>query len=580
MKKSNMNLNHKDKHFFPSFIKINNNFGKMKIALNHFFKHIDNVTFVIILILYTIEVLSVLQWGIPGIRIPVAYDLDESATLLSVYDIMHHFTNNMPGSAFGPMFFYLQTGIFLAPFYFLHIIDIKAFTHALIYTPAALVEMHRIFIVLRLGSLFINICTLILIYKICKYELKINSLLAVILFITIPVWMIWSVIYRYDVGVVFWIICTLYTLLRYMKNPTRKLYWLNGLIIGFALSTKPTAFPLVPLYIIAYFLFSRRFLKQLSTLCIGLFIICLTFCIVGIPDVLLLGANWGDYVHANITSDTYVYGIPWYIYLLFLHYPLVLGYGLYILFLVTCIYFILQARNIVQNYKQDKNKVFIFLISGFLLFAVSLALLKSHAVGAKLFVILPFLVLLSTYAASDILKKYHAYKFLIYIFLACIICIQGVQAYAWYSFIHHIDIRATSSDWISQHIKKSTTFGIEGIPVYQGIPNVLLLDYQRQLKGEKGIYKYSTVYNNSPESMLPQYVVISNAGVTQQYVVTSPKKDLINNLNKYGWHIIASFQPDSSLLRYFGSERDIFFSGAAASVDIYYKNKSRVNVKK
>src|SRR5579872_26245 len=562
-----------------------NALDKLKISLYNFFKQFDNFTFVIVLIIYIVIILSVIQRGIPGTTIALPYDLDEYSPLRAVYNILHYHTNNMSGSSRGPMFFYLLTGGFLAPFYFLHIFNLSAFTHNLIYTPTALTQLHRIFILLRLHALLFNICSLILIYKICKDELHINSSLAAILFISTPVWLIWSVYHKYDVGFIFWIICSIYTLLLYRKNPSRKIFMLNGIIAGFAISTKPTAWPVVPFYIVAYFLFSYRPLKQISTLIIGLLALCLTFFIVGIPDVLLLHVNWGDYVSVNTLNPTTIFGMPWYIYLLIFHYPLILGYGFYTLFLAVCVYYILRIRNIVRNYKLDENKVIIFLISGFLLFAISLAVITTGAVTTRLFVIIPFLVLLTALAVTKILKKYYKYRIWIYFLLVSVICVQIIQSYAWFSFKYNIDTRVISSNWISKNIKPSTRIGLEIIPVYEGIPNALLLDFQRQLKGTKGIYKYSIIDSKTPESKLPEHIVIVNPLYLQKYSIPtsrnndgaikgSLKEDLINNIRKNGWHIIASFQPDSSLLRYFGSERDVFVYFGISSIDIYYKNKT------
>src|SRR3989344_2372378 len=84
---------------------------------------IDNKSFVIISLLYAVLSISVIDWGIPNNQHPFTYHMDEWHQLQSVRATFKYLTPNIEGAAHGTIFHFVLSGIYLAPFYLLRIVD-------------------------------------------------------------------------------------------------------------------------------------------------------------------------------------------------------------------------------------------------------------------------------------------------------------------------------------------------------------------------------------------------------------------------------------------------------------------------
>ena len=541
----------------------------IRIFLKRFYPYLIPLVFLLILFVYVAAELRVIAWGIPGPTTAYPYEMDEWHHFTAVVALFKHFSNNIVGAERGPSFFFIVSGIYLLPFVIFHVIHPSMLAHH--FTPAGLTELSRVFIILRSLSLLFGVLTLVLVYFISKRQLHVNPLITVLLLGVTPLWISWSDIYKYDIAVTFWISFTLYLLLTYRNNSKRITYWLSGFVAGLAIATKVSALPLIPLYILAFFLFTHKPHRELKTLYIGLIIFGLSFALFGITDVIFLGASWGEYIAVDVAEKPNgIFGMPWYLFLLFEHYPIIFGQGLYLLILVSIIYYFTKLRNVLKKGFIKKYNQLIFLASGLILFCVSLFTLGIGAEGQRMLVVLPFIALLSGYAASRLvtIKKY------IFIpFLCLIIAVQLFESYAFLAVKLGTDPRAASSQWIIKNIKSKSTIALENIPIYQGIPNILLNDfYQSQNSGNKGIYNYQVVGNKIER--MPDYAVITNSEDTQNFVFHSTKKLLLADMQKKGYKQVASFSLDHTLYSYFGDERNFFYSQITpyTSIEIYRKN--------
>ncbi len=543
-----------------------------KTILKLFRHHGLLIILIAFLVLYIVVQLRVIEWGIPSQSVAFPHALDEWHFFMGDASIIKHFTNNVSGAQRGPMFFLTTSTLYLGFFVLLHVIHPSLLSDR--FSPTALTELNHIFLILRSFSLIFSILTLILMYIVSKRQLRINPLLTVVLLGTIPLWAVWSDIYKYEIANVFWITASIYLLLTYKSTPKRLIYCLGGVTIALAIATKVSSTPLLPLYIVAFFLFTRKPLKNIKTLLAGLLISILTFAVFGIPDVIFLRTNWGDYISSGFgATPNGNYGMPWYLYLITKHYQIIFGHAFYFLILLAGIYYLWKLPKAFSKRSISKFSELFFLGIGLLLFCVTLIQIGIGASGYRLLPTLPFLVLLVSIALNRLLSSH---KLLFTIVVCCIIAFQMFESYAWLYARSGADTHVTSSMWIVNHIPKGSKIGMLNIPLYQAEPNILLLDYYRgQNHTYKGLYQYEIIDYKTKN--LPDYIIISDAIDTKKFVIISDKNYLVDRLNKMGYKIIATFKPDHTLYYYFADERDYFFSEMFTNNAIYVYRKSTIN---
>ena len=110
------------------------------------------------------------------------------------------------------------------------------------------------------------------------------------------------------------------------------------------------------------------------------------------------------------------------------------------------------------------------------MFLLSLIPLGLGAAGNRSLVLLPFMALLSAKFIVNMLRR-NKHKLHIAIFIGILALLQfyesSVVIYAKYSK----NVLQKSSEWIINNIPKGTVIGIENIPIYQTLPDIVLKEY-------------------------------------------------------------------------------------------------------
>src|SRR5581483_6811731 len=145
---------------------------------------------------------SVISWGTPSIAHPFNYQMDEWHSMQSVRALFKYGTSNVAGAALGPVFHYLLTGILLVPFVLLKII----YPFGIHSSIDMLAMQQKLFIILRLNTIFFGVLSFINLTYIAKKYFKLKNYLLVCIFIlSTPVWLVYSNYYIYNIALVFWI---------------------------------------------------------------------------------------------------------------------------------------------------------------------------------------------------------------------------------------------------------------------------------------------------------------------------------------------------------------------------------------
>lgn len=523
---------------------------------------------------YAIVILSIITWGIPNKSHPFTYHMDEWHQMQAVRNTFRFGSPNVPGSAHGPIFQFLVSGLFLAPFIILGVLN-----PFLIKSPLGAIYMQeRLFIILRLNTLIFGVLSLIVIYLLSKKYLKINPILNVLFMVLSPVWIVLSNYFKYDIALVFWIILSIFLLLRYGRKPTFKNYVLAGISCSLALATKISALPIIPIYIFSFFFFTPKWNKRWVYLLCGSLIFLGIFLLLGVPDLLIGKGDYREYLSTNLVTgpqgdSNYLLGVSnvW-VYLLTRILPPTFGHIFYLLFATSLIYWIVIFVRNKKNLDFYRTEFYLLICLSF--FVLSLLPLTLGASGNRVLVLLPFLSLLSSSCITHVLKSKRIKRIVIIIILIFLFTVQSLESSIFiYGKLFNNPLEE-SSIWIVKNIPKDTTIGLENIPIYETIPDILLKEFYilEQNKYAKTDFKY-VIVDSSTETM-PSLVVISNRRMHEKYLKKSSKKDLINRLEKEHYFIIAEFFPFQPLFALFGNDLNFHLSGLAVEkmITVYRKN--------
>lgn len=529
----------------------------------------------LVIFFYILAELSVITWGIPNTHHPFAYHMDEWHQLQAVKGVFKYFNNNIPGAAHGPMFHFLLTGVYLAPFYLLHIINPFQLKGALDFLEA----QQKIFIILRLNTLLFGVLSIFTLYKIAKKYLKIPVFITVLLFSATPIWITFSNYFKYDIALIFWILISILWLLKYRDSPTEKNYLVAGGLCGLAVATKISALPLVPLYIIAYFLFTKKKRWHYLTLVKGLFVIFFLFSLVGIPDVFInfRRNDYFDFYFSNLvgvpqSSANYILPMNMWLFLIFQQYPILFGHGFFFLMFFSFFYGISALVRSVIKKTLLKHRSEIFILSGLFLFAGSLIVLKLTSSGNRTLVLLPFLTMACAMVIKNMIRNLYIFKRGFFFLLIIIFCIQVLETGSWLSIKLFEDPRATASTWLLKNIPKRSLIGLENIPIYQMTPDVTLKEFytKQYFPGQKTNYDYAVL---DTAKKLPPYIIITALEFDTKYLNISPKKELLKKIEKQGYKRIKYFPANLQYYKFFGDELNFYIPILVpqSSISIYAK---------
>ena len=515
--------------------------------------------------------LLVIAWGAPNPSHPFPYHMDEWHQLEAIRNTFKHGSPNIPGSAHGSMLQFILSGFYLGPFVAFRIIDLSMLKSTIMHLDI----QERLFVVLRINTLLFGIGTLFILGIIGKKYFKIPPSIPVLLLCATPIWISLSNYFKYDIALVFWVSASLLLFFAYAEKPTRKNFIFCAIVNACALATKVAALPLIPLFLFSFFLFTKKWQKKVSTLFIGIGVFSLTFLFVGIPDIFLPNTNYGEYFSSNLitgpqTDNNYILGMPLLLYVFLKLFPPTFGYLFYSIFCVSIVYWSIFLFMKLQIHRISVYKKEIFLFVGFVFFLGSLIPLGLGASGNRLLVLLPFLALLSGILVTRLIHYNKVFFFLF--FLCCVGQIFISSAYI-YSKLEKSPQQITS-DWLRTHVKRNTVIGLENIPIYQNLPEIALKEFYELQYNPKAKTYFSYQVIDAKTVKLPEVIIITEPGFHQNYLKTSPKKDLLIRLDHQGYKAVAVFYPNKQVYALFGNDLTFHLSGlnAVTPISIYQKN--------
>jgi glycosyltransferase involved in cell wall biosynthesis len=518
-----------------------------------------------VIFLYVITMISLITWGIPNNNHPFLYHMDEWHQSQAVRTVLTQGTPNTVGSANGTMFQFYLTGVYLVPFIALKIINPFAIHTAI----SAIDVQQKLFIILRLNTLLFGIGSMILVAVMSKRFFNIPSGLSVAIFSLNPIWFSLSNYYKYDIALIFWILLALFFCLSYAKNPEKRNFFFAALFSALACATKISAMPLLLLFVATYVLFTNKLLKNWITLFLGIVIFTFVFIITGIPDTLFGKGSILLYLYENViispqVFSTFNFGASLWGYFLGVIYPLLFGPMFLIVGIITSLAIFIKALS------TKRIRTFeVFMVLGLLIFEISLIPLKFTA-GNRMIVLLPFLSFISAYGLWYI---YLRAKKIFVITLVFYLLTQSFITFTLLSPKYYGDIRETSSEWIKNTIPKNSLIGVILPPIYEYSPNIVIKEYYQLLYNPKSktTYQYIDIFKDT--RLHSDFVVISNAEFERNLTKSSPKKIIIEKLEREKYKKIAEFTPKTFPLPFIRNQ-DYYLTGLTAmpySLDIYAK---------
>jgi len=545
----------------------------------------NNKIAALIIAIYSLIEIIFLSHGIPNINHPFTYFMDEWHQSQAVRNVFQYGTPNIPGSANGSMFHFFLTGLYLIPFYLFGLINPFAIKSSV----TQLSIQHNLFLILRLNTLLFGIFSIILMLYIAKKYYRLNTALTAFIFTINPLFIILSGYFKYDIALLFWIILSFLFLLRFSQKPTFINYILAGVFSALSLSTKLSAIPLLPIYLIAFILFYPQLKEWPKFIGSGLLVFLLTFLFFGIPDLVLGRGNIVEYLQSNLirtpseTSYNYNLGMHYLLFLILKVYPVTFGHIFYFTFFVSIFLFLFYIvkkkiyKSLFSISFRLKNANFIILFLFLLFFISSLYPLKFGATANRVLVLLPFISLATIIFLNEIkilLKKYKL-NVLFMVFLVTFIFLQSYEVISWVTIKVYPDPRVKASEWLENNLPRKMIIGLENIPIYQFLPDLVVKEFylNQYSKARSNRFGYEVI--NSRSVNLPKTIVLSNDEIEQKYIIKSDKKYLLLRLDKEGYKKIGQFKPDFRYFNILNNELDFYMSGFAIapnSISVFSKN--------
>jgi hypothetical protein len=417
----------------------------------------------------------------------------------------------------------------------------------------------QLFEILRHINLFYGIGSIILVAIISKKYLRINYILPAYFFACTPILLTLSGYFKYDISLLFWIILSIVFIFRFGENSNLRNYIFASIICALAFSTKFSAIPLVPLLIFAVPLFTRFNRKTFSWVVIGVIVYISTFILIGSPNILVGRADYRELLQSNLNGvETFILQEPWWTYILTKQFPVIFGNAFYVLSVLSFFYLVF-LKIVKRDWKSNVSKYEFFLLLALILFMVSLVPLKLGATGNRALVLLPLFALVLGIASA---KVYHyssgTFKYFLTALAIFAVLVQFFETVAWISVKILSDPQKNASQWIESNLAKSSTIGIENIPIYQGLPNIVMKEfYADRQYDNKYFYKVIDCHAES----LPEYIVITNDEIEPVLTKQSAKKCLVDRLRTDRYQKLVAFSPDFRYFKFFANNEDYYQSG-------------------
>lgn len=522
--------------------------GIFKLILKYSYKQwiIQNKILFLTILIYAFFNIATISWGVPNPSHPFAYHMDEWHSVQSLRSVIKSATAGVEGGAYGTIFFYFTTALYLIPFVLVGIIDPFAVKSSV----ENLIIQQRLFEVLRLSTLLYGISAIVLFNYILKKYFTKNNLVGILIFIISPLFIVSSNYFKYDVANLFWIILSMFILLLYSKKQTLKLFIIAGIICALSISIKIASLPLAVIYVCSFFIFTDNFLKKLKYLFFGIISFFITLLLFGTPDIFSKFDTYKSLIFVNLNTvsssvGNINLGLSWWLFLLIREFPSIFGIftisAFYFSFIFLFIYLILSIKS--TNFKNYRYLVFVFVF--LTLFVLSLITLNLGAGSNRALVLLPIFAVFIVIVFDKLYKIKSFRKILLLIILLGLI-LQVFQSFSWEYLKIQEDTRITSSKWILKNINKDSVIGIENVPIYQKLPDIILKEFYLKQYGINTKFNYNYEVISATNPSLPKIVVITNAQLENKYLKNSPKKTLLERLNREGYKKVKVFAPNLS----------------------------------
>lgn len=151
---------------------------------------------------------------------------------------------------------------------------------------------------------------------------------------------------------------------------------------------------------------------------------------------------------------------------------------------------------------------------------------------------------------------------------------QLMESLAWVNLKVKSDLRQSSSVWIVKNIPSGGVIGIENIPIYQFLPDLVLKEFYTKRHNSNSITNFNYEIIDVGLTKLPAYIIISNENIDMNYLNESLKKNLVFRLRNEGYNKIYYNKQKFNLLGLFRSKLNYFMSGMVqepTSISIYQR---------
>jgi len=519
-------------------------------------------------LIFTILTLSVISWGLPNTSHPFTYHMDEWHQLQSVRAIAANWSPIVEGAAHGPMFFFIISGIYIGILYLLGLVN-----PFIVESSVGRMDIQNLlFIYLRTSTLLFSLGAITLLIIILKKYFNVRYLyIPLILFMFSPNWIALSNYFKYDIAIVFWILLSIFALLKYTHNPVLRNYLLASIPVGMVAATKLSGLPMFAVYLFSYIFFTPQLKEKISFVVKGTLLYIFTFLLIGVPNIFLGKADYRELLR-SVVLDTpmqtfnFKLGMPYYLYLFTNQVSTLFGFSLTIVFILSILYFIFKIRKISFSKLTRIYKYELFFLFSAVIFSASLYPLKLFIYNRAL-VVLPFIIIFIGLMLTRFMKVGDIKKNFVIIFINFLLVIHIIQGVSWI-FVKFDDPRQSSSAWILENIEEGSTIGIETPPIYQFLPDIVLKEYYtlQEDPNFRNKYNYEIVSGSLKE--LPRYIIVTNKDIDQRFLYSSPKKDLLSRMNSDNYSELMVFEPNWWLSNYFTGRLDFFVSLLAPSATI------------
>lgn len=502
---------------------------------------------------YIVIITLLIEWGIPNLSHPFNYAMDEWHFSQALRTFIKFGSGSISGAASIPLYHIVSSIVFVLPFYLLQIVNPLAIKNTLDNIPM----QHTLFIILRLHTLLYGVLSVMLLYVTFKKYVKFFPGLFALMYICTPIFLSLTNYYKYDLTLIFWIVSSMYLLIKFYNTQKFYFFVLAGVAFALSLSTKFTAAPFIIPFVASYFIFSNKIkLKELIfTILVTVFI----FAFVGIPDLIFGRGNYYELLYSTliqgpVRSLDYNLGLSPSNFLLFKEFPVIFGYLLTTIFYISIVFWTVKFVKHMFNKKNKNFQLEAFVYIGTISFLIPSLIFNVDGGGNRALVLLPFMILLSALFLRQLYvnSKFQIKKIVVgVIFL--LLFIQIIQSLSWISVKFYKDPREVSSNWILNNIPKESQIGIENIPIYQMLPDVVLKEFYETQQNLSDLNNYSYKVIDSKDD-LPRYVIVTNDYNNIDYIKTSPKKELLNKLREDNYKLLYRTGPNIKYYKYFSDE--------------------------